>query len=231
MDEAHTPVMKRKQLEIILEDVAGFRSPKVWLEQYPTGAHLASCMMYTASSMGDVRDKCVIDLGCGTGVLSVAAALMGAEHCLAIDIDDEALEVAMENAEQFDGGLNIDYIQGDVRRASGFSNRFLPDTVVMNPPFGTKNVGADREFLDSAFSLFQHSSDIPSIRSHGVIYSLHKSSTRKFIEKHVRTHGCNMCRVIAEMRYDLPRSYKFHKKDSVDIAVDFWYVSTRKLAV
>jgi predicted RNA methylase len=31
--------------------------------------------------------------------------------------------------------------------------------------------------------------------------------------------------VVAELRYDLPRSYKFHKKDSVDIEVDFLHFS------
>lgn len=221
------PSMKRKQLEIILQDVTGFLSPKVWLEQYPTGAHLASCMMHTAASLGDVQDKCVIDLGCGTGVLSIAAALLGADHCFGIDIDDEALEVAMDNADQFDGDLSVDYIQGDVRRAVDFLYRHRPDTVVMNPPFGTKSVGADKEFLQTAFALFRHAHAqqkdcYSSHTSRGVIYSLHKSSTRKFIEKHVRELGCSMCRVVAEMKYDLPRMYKFHKKDSVDIAVDFW---------
>ncbi|PKU49422.1 methyltransferase-like protein 5 isoform x2 [Limosa lapponica baueri] len=35
--------------------------------------------------------------------------------------------------------------------------------------------------------------------------------------------------VIAELRYDLPASYKFHKKKSVDIEVDFIRFSAKKL--
>lgn len=37
--------------------------------------------------------------------------------------------------------------------------------------------------------------------------------------------------VVAELRYDLPSSYKFHKKSSVDIAVDFWRFELLKDAV
>jgi hypothetical protein len=47
-----------------------------------------------------------------------------------------------------------------------------PDTVIMNPPFGTKIKGADMQFLRAAASL-----------SPGQIYSLHKSSTRSHIQK------------------------------------------------
>ena len=50
--------------------------------------------------------------------------------------------------------------------------RFQADVVVMNPPFGTKKKNADRLFLDAAFRIAQRS-----------VYSLHKSSTRSFIEK------------------------------------------------
>ncbi|KAJ1805882.1 hypothetical protein LPJ75_005189, partial [Coemansia sp. RSA 2598] len=72
--------MKLKQLEGYLGDVAAFREPKVQLEQYPTTAHLASRILYTAeSSFGDIDDKAVVDLGCGCGMLSVAAAMMGAK--------------------------------------------------------------------------------------------------------------------------------------------------------
>jgi len=43
----------------MLEDVEGFRDPQIELEQYPTGAHLASQMLYNAHGFGDVEDKVV----------------------------------------------------------------------------------------------------------------------------------------------------------------------------
>ncbi len=40
----------------------------------------------------------VLDIGCGSGVLSVAADLLGAEYALGVDIDPNAVKVALENA-------------------------------------------------------------------------------------------------------------------------------------
>ncbi|XP_020297929.1 methyltransferase-like protein 5 isoform X2 [Pseudomyrmex gracilis] len=84
------------------------------------------------------------------------------------------------------------------------------DTVVMNPPFGTKNnTGIDVRFLEAAIKLTSN-----------VVYSLHKSSTRDYILSKAAQFGAKGT-VIAKLRYDLPRAYKFHKKASVDIQVDF----------
>ena len=41
----------------------------------------------------------VADLGCGSGILSIAASLMGAKETYAIDIDPVAARAAAENAE------------------------------------------------------------------------------------------------------------------------------------
>jgi len=46
------------------------------------------------------------------------------------------------------------------------------------------------------------------------VYSLHKTSTRDHIQKKAGDWAVKM-EVIAELRYDLPASYKFHKKKSV----------------
>ena len=57
--------MKLKHLESLLEDVEPFREPNVQLEQYPTGAHLAACVIHTAHARGDIEDCKVVDLGKG----------------------------------------------------------------------------------------------------------------------------------------------------------------------
>jgi ribosomal protein L11 methyltransferase len=41
----------------------------------------------------------VIDVGCGSGILSVAALKLGASHALAVDIDRQAVPVTLQNAE------------------------------------------------------------------------------------------------------------------------------------
>lgn len=50
------------------------------------------------------------------------------------------------------------------------------------------------------------------------VYSLHKTSTREYIGKQAAKWGAKM-EVVAELRYNLPATYKVHKKKSVDIKV------------
>ncbi|XP_046585287.1 rRNA N6-adenosine-methyltransferase METTL5-like [Haliotis rubra] len=84
------------------------------------------------------------------------------------------------------------------------------DTVIMNPPFGTKhNAGIDMEFLRAGLDL-----------SSNAVYSLHKTSTREHITKKASDWNVDM-EVVAELRFDLVNTLKFHKKKSVDIEVDF----------
>jgi len=68
--------MKLRQLESYLQDVEAFENPKVLLEQYPTRAHIAACVIHTIqSSYEGIEDCLVADLGVGCGVLSVGATL------------------------------------------------------------------------------------------------------------------------------------------------------------
>ena len=46
----------------------------------------------------DLRGKRVLDVGCGSGILSVAALLLGAEKAVGVDIDPLAVKTADENA-------------------------------------------------------------------------------------------------------------------------------------
>lgn len=65
---------KIKHLESHLQQVETFAEPKVELEQYPTTPHLASRVLFAARE--DIVDKKVVDLGCGTGVLTIGAYLL-----------------------------------------------------------------------------------------------------------------------------------------------------------
>lgn len=67
---------------------------------FGTGTHptTALCLEWLASQ--DLTDKVIIDFGCGSGILAVAALLMGAKHAHAIDIDPQAIEATQYNAEK-----------------------------------------------------------------------------------------------------------------------------------
>ncbi|KAJ2799685.1 hypothetical protein H4R21_003463 [Coemansia helicoidea] len=214
--------MKLKQLEGYLGDVAAFRDPKIQLEQYPTTAHLASRVLYTAeTAYGDIAGKAVVDLGCGCGMLSVAAAMMGAGCVTGVDVDSDALEIAQENIDAFEIQDTVELVHASLCGAAdggglALDQRFVErmrarfDTAVLNPPFGTKpgNKGIDVLFLQAACAM-----------ATGAVYSLHKSSTREYLVKKAASWGFR-CEVLAELRFDVPMMYRFHKKKSVDIEVD-----------
>jgi predicted RNA methylase len=62
-------MMRLKDLEIELQQVDVFSKPKSFFEQYPTSAHLASRMIYTAATTyNDIEGKWIADLGMGCGV-------------------------------------------------------------------------------------------------------------------------------------------------------------------
>lgn len=44
------------------------------------------------------KDMSVLDMGCGSGILSIAALLLGAKECTGVDIDENAVRIAKENA-------------------------------------------------------------------------------------------------------------------------------------
>lgn len=67
---------------------------------FGTGTHptTALCLEWLAGQ--DLQHKVMIDYGCGSGILAVAALLLGAEHAHGVDIDPQALTATEYNAEK-----------------------------------------------------------------------------------------------------------------------------------
>ena len=96
------------------------------------------------------KDDVVLDLGCGSGILSVAAALCGSEIVRGVDIDPDAAAASLENAEKNHLSDRIEIRQGDVTEGLGFS----ADIIVANLIIGlsddiAKHLSGKKIFISS----------------------------------------------------------------------------------
>jgi len=168
-------------------------------------------MVYTgATSFDDFEAKSVLDLGCGCGMLSIASLIMGASFVVGVDIDMDALDQCRANMSE----LEVDEHDIELIRANVLTlptiMRERYDTVVLNPPFGTKNnAGIDLAFLQSALAM-----------STGAVYSMHKTSTREHILRKSKESWRVNAQVIAQMKFEILHQFRFHKKERVYIDVD-----------
>ncbi|CAM9674856.1 unnamed protein product, partial [Choristocarpus tenellus] len=120
--------MKLKHLESALETVTkysdlGPSNVNIDLEQYrrdnatrhnpPTRGEAR--MVYTAEfEYGDICERRVLDLGCGTGMLGIAASILGAGFVVGADVDPGALAVAASSVSDME--LDMDLVCCDVTR-------------------------------------------------------------------------------------------------------------------
>jgi putative methylase len=200
-------VLKRKDLEMVLQNVKPFEAPNPTDEQYPTPACIAADMMFMAYSQGDISGLKVADLGCGTGMLGIAAALLGASEVIGLDKDQSALDQAGENARR--AGVVMRLVHGDVGELEE-----KVDTVVMNPPFGSQKRHADRPFLEKAMRISR------------VSYSLHNATTRDFLLELVSSTG-RRAEVLKRYKLEIPHTFAFHKKAKQDVEVLLLRIQTR----
>ncbi|MCH2197982.1 MAG: 50S ribosomal protein L11 methyltransferase [Flavobacteriales bacterium] len=85
---------------------------------FGTGHHDTTWLMLKLMLDQDLKDKQVLDMGSGTGVLAILAEKLGASKVDAIDIDDWAKENCDENAE-LNGCTKISAYQGDSTMLNG----------------------------------------------------------------------------------------------------------------
>lgn len=69
---------------------------------FGTGTHPTTALCMEWLDGASLRGKTVIDYGCGSGILAIAALKLGAAHVLAIDIDLQALAATLDNARRND---------------------------------------------------------------------------------------------------------------------------------
>ena len=196
--------MKLKQLEMTLQKAKGYEKPRSSLEQYMTPAPLAARMLYHALMKGDIEGKNVCDLGSGTGVLAIGAALLGAESVKGVEKDPNAVTVAQENAALF--GVDVVFMTADIQDTSLPEKLNACDTVIMNPPFGAQKIHADRPFVDLALTAAP------------IVYSIFNAGSTPFIKAFIRKRA-----EVAEQvgsAFAIKRTFAFHTRDVLEFEVE-----------
>lgn len=200
-----TIAIRKRDLAIKLQTIPPHPNPKVALEQYTVPADLAAEILFRACyEQDDIEGKSVLDLGTGTGRLALGASMLGAEYVIGVDLDKSAIEVAMTNRNRL--GLGADWVLGGIEATHGSI-----DTIIMNPPFGTKRAHADVQFLEVALGLAR------------VIYSIHKSSTRSYISRWLSHRGAES-EIFLSTKMEIPHQFSFHRKKRRFVDIDVYRI-------
>ena len=202
--------MKQKELEILLQKVPSYEEPIPNLEQYTTPANIAADILSVAYQFGDIENKTILDLGCGTGIFSVGASILGAKKVIGIDVDERSIKIAKNYAKE--NNLKITFLKKDISEIA-----VKCDTIIMNPPFGAqkRNKNADRKFIEKGFE------------SSNVIYSLHLSKTIPFLEKMI-TSLLGEINYYKEYNFPIKNTYDFHEKKYINYDVTLLRIVTKK---
>ena len=196
--------VSKRQLEIQLGRLKILQTPQLQLEQYPVSAKVAAELLRMAGFEHHDLQGETIDLGTGTGRLAIGAAMMGSKQVVGVDIDERSITLARENA--IAAGVRVEWVVSDIKEVVG-----AYDTVIMNPPYGTRSSHADVQFLERAFELAP------------VSYSIHKSSTREFLRRVIERKN-RRTDAVRSMSLDIPHLFPFHQKKWEKVDVDLYRI-------
>ena len=221
-------LIRKLELELFISQIKPQPSPKASLEQYTISETIAAKMLYLAAYTNcDIVGKTVLDLGCGTGRLALAASYLGAQHVVGVDIDKTAIKTASENSEKAGSKVDVQWVLSDIGVVKGHF-----DTVVQNPPFGVQRRAADRKFLEKAlevgnvvYSLHNHPCTDKQliqrlkVRPDGFLQVSPSPFIQRFVE---RRRG--VVKAVYAMLMTIPHIFDFHNKVKHDFVIDLYFI-------
>jgi len=203
-------IKSKSSLAVLLSKLRVFEAPKLKSEQYTTDSEIAADVLWQAYYLGDINNKTIADLGSGTGILGLGALLLGAKKVFFVENDKNSIQTAKENLKFLEEEIGIKLDKKAIflnQNINNFNDKV--DTVIQNPPFGTKQKHADKIFLEKAFSLAR------------VIYSFHKLETEIFVNKISEDYGFEITH-LWKFNFPIKATYSFHRKRIQRIKVGCW---------
>lgn len=199
----------RRTLARRLESLEDFAEPSATLEQYLTPPEIAAHICHLAGLQGDL-ERPIIDLGTGTGMLGIGAAMAGADRVVGVDVDPDALALARRNATEVGATAAIDWVRGDVTR---HPLSITGATVLSNPPFGAQrgNRHADREFLETARELAT------------VSYTIHNEGSQSFVESFAADEGGGVTHAF-RAAFPIAKRFDFHTEAEATLEAEVFRI-------
>jgi len=207
--------ISKKEFIFRIQNTETFIDPKVELEQYSIDASCAVDIIYIAGfEFNDINQKIIVDLGAGTGRLSIASTFFKPAYVLSVDIDLSALFILKKNIKKLQLENIIFPICTDVKYFEISKFLLLKNsqiTTIMNPPFGVKKRTADRIFLERAFAFSN------------IVYSIHLANkgVHNFISNFIRKYNWKIDYVLP-FNMILERSFQFHEQKKKKINVNLY---------
>lgn len=204
-------INSKSKLAIILSKLKVFEDPSIRSEQYSMDSEIGAQILWDAYLKGYIDGKVSADLGCGTGILGIGTLLLGAKKVIFLDNSTEVMEIVKKNINFIESeGLTIDPIgktEFQCKNVKEFKTKV--DTIIQNPPFGTKVRHADKSFLEIALKYAQ------------VVYTFHKSTSEKFIQAIAKDNGFKVSEKW-NFSFPLKATHEFHRRKIHRINVSCW---------
>ena len=161
--EEYTP----KEDELVIEIDPGMA--------FGTGTHETTslCMKLMEKYLGEhPEEKKILDVGCGSGILSICGALLGSREILGIEIDEDAVRVARENVEENHVEDAVKVMQGDLTKGVDFKAdvivaNLMADLVMLLSEDARKHLTEDGIFISSGILVEKEEMVSAAIREAG----------------------------------------------------------------
>jgi ribosomal protein L11 methyltransferase len=168
--------------EVLPDELAGRKVIQIDPgSSFGTGQHASTEMCLEMLEELDLKGTRVLDLGCGSGILSVAAHLLGAEQIVMTDISPNSVNTAKENL-ALNGCTNFTAFAGDVtvsetlrkQTGAGFSvitANIIADVIIEMMPLLVDFAGSDTIVITSGIITERKSEVLQTAKSCGYIES------------------------------------------------------------
>lgn len=139
---------------------------------FGTGDHATTAMCAEFMQKVGCVGKDILDIGTGSGILAFVADVLGAKNILGVDIDDDAVAVAKENAQINHCGDNVKFQKGDLTKGIDFKAdivvaNLMAEIVIMLTASVKKHMNPNAVFISSGILVEKKQKVIDALKDEG----------------------------------------------------------------